>query len=66
MSLAEVLPEARALPREDKIELLRVLSKELEENEAPFILPGTYEVWSPFDAFEAAATMQRFLEEERR
>lgn len=66
MSLAEVLPEARALPREDKIELLRVLSKELEESEAPLIPPITYEVWSPFDAFEAAQTMSDLLEEEKR
>ena len=65
MSLAEVLPEARALPGEDKIEWLRVLSKELKESEAPLILPGTYEVWSPLDAFSAAEVLQQMLDEEK-
>ena len=66
MSLAEVLPEARALPREDKIELLRVLSKELEVEEA-FPIPSgqVYPLWSPLDAFSAAEVLQQMLDEEK-
>ena len=62
MSLAELLPEVRGLPREDKEALLRQLADELSAD--PLIPPGEYPVWPPWDAYGAAAAMQAMLDAE--
>jgi hypothetical protein len=60
MSLAELLPGVRRLPRGDKLTLLRQLSDDLATED--LIPPGEYPVWSQIDAYEAAATMQAVLD----
>ena len=66
MSLAELLPEARALSRVDKIRLIQYLAQELEHDESCLIEPGrSYPVWSPDTAFSAAAALLRALEDEK-
>jgi hypothetical protein len=65
MSLAELLPEVRGLPRADKLALLQELSDELAVEK---LLPpdGVYEFWSPWDSYEAAQTMLEVLAAERK
>jgi hypothetical protein len=65
MTLAEIWPTLKNLSREDKRSLLEALSAEVNREEAMALTePGrTHEVWSPFDADEAAAKLRRFLDE---
>jgi hypothetical protein len=66
MSLAEVLPDIRALSRLDKIRLIQILAQELEQDASELIEPGqSYPVWSPDQAFTAAAALLRALEEDK-
>jgi hypothetical protein len=63
MSLAELLPVVHALPRQDKFRLMQELITELAQEEG---LPeGEYPVWSPYDSYEAAATLLHLLKEEK-
>jgi hypothetical protein len=68
MSLVEILPSVQSLPREDKLQLIHILTQELAEAEGPAeLVPGqAYPVWSPFDAWEAAAKLEEFLRSEGR
>jgi hypothetical protein len=63
MSLAELLPTVRSLPRHDKLRLLQFLAGELARDEGlPDIRLGVdYPVWSPYEAFEAARTLEQTL-----
>lgn len=63
MSLAELLPSVRALPRSDKFRLMQELLAELAQEEG--LAEGEYPIWSPCDAHEAAATLLQLLEAER-
>jgi len=65
MSIADVLPSIRTLSRTDQLRLMEILATDLGESlEPPIIQPNReYEIWSPFDAYQAAATMLRVLEE---
>jgi hypothetical protein len=72
MSLAEILPAVRKLPREEQLELVRVLSAELtipakQESDDEMLRrlfpPGaTYEIYTPQFSPEAADELARFLE----
>jgi hypothetical protein len=65
MALAEVLPEVQSLSRLDKIRLIQFLARELER-EDEIIQPGrSYPVWSPDQAFSAAASLLQALEEDK-
>lgn len=67
MSLPEVLPNIRALSRTDKLRLIQLLAQELERDESDLIEPGqSYPVWSPDQAFSAAAALLEALEEDKR
>jgi hypothetical protein len=67
MSLTELLPAIRELSRDEKRELLTVLSRELSANEVGvFFPPGAeFPIWSPHDSYEAAAMLQRLLDEQK-
>ncbi len=63
MSLPDLLPQVRELSRGDKLRLIRALADDLEREEPPLLSPDhQYEVWSPFDSYEAAAQLQQFLD----
>ena len=64
MSLDELLPVVRDLPHGDKLCLLQFLARALARDEGlPDIGPGTeFAIWSPYDAFAAAATLQHALD----
>lgn len=62
MTLAEVLPEVLALSRADRLRLSQLVAEGLANEESMGLRPGMeFEVWSPFEAFEAAQTLQRVL-----
>jgi hypothetical protein len=63
MSLTELRPVLRALPRREKFVLLQELIAELAQEEgAPVI---EFPVWSPYEAHDAAATLLQLLEREK-
>jgi hypothetical protein len=63
MSLTELLPELRSLPRSDKLRVIQLLAADLAEGEDPPVIPPgqAYPVWSPFDAYPAADTLLKAL-----
>jgi hypothetical protein len=67
MSLTELLPKLQELSRADKLRVIEFLASELSKSETLSLLePGkTYEVWSPYDAFEAVHILGKMLEERK-
>ena len=67
MSLVEVLPNVQSLSRIDKLRLIQFLARDLAQTEeGPALEAGrSYPVWSPHDAFGAAAVLRKALEAER-
>jgi hypothetical protein len=65
MSLADLLPSIRDLSRTEKLRLIQVLAIDLAEAEDPASLePGkSYPLWSPYEAYEAAAVLLKVLDE---
>ena len=63
MSLTELRPAVRALPRRDKFLLVQELIAELAQEEGVTLIE--YPGWSPYDAHDAAATLQQLLEQEK-
>jgi hypothetical protein len=63
MTLGELLPAVHALPRGDKLRLMQVLVGDIATEENLWDATGEAEhpVWSPHDAFDAAATLLRVL-----
>jgi hypothetical protein len=68
MSLVEILPGVRSLPRAEKLELLQILAQELAEAEAPADLGAgaMYPGWSLDPEFKAAEKLLEFLRAEER
>lgn len=65
MSLVELLPALHELPRADKFRAVQYLTSELAREESGNLVPGAeYPVWSPFEAHEAAATLNGYLREQ--
>jgi hypothetical protein len=66
MSLSELLPAIHALPRADKLRLMQVLVAEIATEEA-VALPATdtaHIIWTPYDAYDAAAVLLHVLNED--
>lgn len=63
MSLVDILPSIRSLPRTERIRLIQLLAEDLASEEATQgLTAGTeYPVWSPYDSFAAADALQEFL-----
>jgi hypothetical protein len=66
MTFAEMLPRARALSRVEKLRLIQQLAEDLvqAEESTPLIPEQTYPLWSPDQAYDAAADLLRALEAE--
>ena len=64
MSLTELFPDVKLLPRADKLRLMQFLVVELAQEEGVSLLtPGAeYPIWTPLNAFEAADTLMEMLE----
>jgi len=67
MSLQELIPALRELPRVEKLRLVQFLVNELarEAKLTPLEPHAEYPVWSPYDASEAAETLLKMLEQEK-
>jgi hypothetical protein len=66
----QLLSELHNLNRTEKLHVVQILVNELALEE---LMPETsseaarqYEIWSPYDAFEAANTLQTMLDEYKR
>ena len=59
MSLTDLIPSLQSLPRPDKLRAIQYLAAELarEDDVASLLAGQTCEVWSPYDADEAAAVL---------
>jgi hypothetical protein len=66
MSLAELVPVVRALPRADKLRLVQLLVGDLarEEGVPPVEVGTPYPVWTPYHAYDAAAVLLQALDAE--
>lgn len=64
MSLTELYPNVKELPRADKLRLMQFLVFELAQEEGISLLTAgaEYPVWTPINAFGAADTLMKLLE----
>ncbi len=63
MTLSEVWPTIELLPPDEKLQLAhRILGQLAKPSESAILDPNVeYPVWSPFDSYEAAATLTQLL-----
>ena len=62
MSVAELIPTLKTLTPDDMRQVIRILQQELKEESIAALEPGaTYPIWSPYDAYEAAETLEQML-----
>jgi hypothetical protein len=68
MTVVELLPQLQALSRVEKLRAVQFLIGEIAREEAisPFATGASYPIWSPYDASEAALTLQDLLEQDQR
>ena len=66
MSFAELLPHLQDLPRAEKIRLVQYLANELAREEGIPLSENSspHQIWTPFDAFEAASVLLNALQED--
>ena len=66
MSLAELVPALQKLPRDDKLEVIRLLVSDLTRQEGIDVLRkgASYPIWTPFDALDAARSLQELLDQD--
>ncbi len=66
MSLAEVLPSLKNLNRSEKLRVVKILIDEISGEEESFFESGAeYEIWSPYDSYDAAEKLRQMLEENK-
>ena len=67
MTLNELLPSLHALPRADKLQLIQILAADVAGTDHVAVGESgtTYSVWSPYQAFDGAATLLRVLDEDK-
>ena len=66
MTLLDLLPTLRNLPRADKLKVMQFLIAELAREEEPALQQGaTYSVWSPLNSHEAAHKLAQLLASEQ-
>ena len=65
----QLLQQLQQLNRTEKFRVVQMLVNELPQEETlveSLLRPGAeYEIWSPFDAYDAAETLQAMLDEHR-
>ncbi len=68
VTLSEIVPAVRTLPALDKLRLIRILAKELEEAREifPFEPGKTYDLPTPHNSFGAAAILAEDLVAEQK
>jgi hypothetical protein len=59
----ELLNELHKLNRADKLRVVQLLVNELADGQTSLLKEGVeYEIWSPYDAYEAADTLLKLLQ----
>lgn len=66
-TLNDLMPQLRSLTRAEKLEAIQLLARDLASGEEPSgMLTGQdYPVWSPLEAYDAAATLSQLLDQDR-
>ncbi len=62
MIAEEMLDALRKLNRIEKLEALQVLAQELAQEEKVKLPDMDFPIWSPYDSYEAAETLRKFME----
>lgn len=64
MLLTELFPAVKELPRADKLRLMQFLVVDLAQEEGISLLAANaeYPIWTPLNAFGAAETLLKMLE----
>ena len=67
MTLAELLPALHGLPKCEKLRAIQLLAADVAREDGEILVPSdaAYPVWSPFDAFDGAASLMQLLEDEK-
>ncbi len=66
MTIAELFPTLRSLPRADKLKVMQFLIAELSKDEEPSLQPGaTYLLSSPLNSHAAAQKLAQPLDSEQ-
>ena len=66
MTVAELLPTLKALNHKEKIRAIQFLANEVAQEENIFFEEGaSYQVWSPFESYQAAGQLMELLEKEK-
>lgn len=67
MTLSEMLPTIRSLPRLDKLRLIQLLAADIagDDGIALDMADKTVPIWSPYDSFQGADTLLRLLDGEK-
>ncbi len=67
MSITELMPMLKSLPRDEKLQVFRLMASDLTQDAGVDILQSgaSYPIWTPFNAYDAAQSLQRLLEEDR-
>jgi len=67
MTLNDLLPSLQALPRAEKLRLIQLLAADVASEEALTTADSerAYPIWSPYEAFEGAATLLDALKQEK-
>jgi hypothetical protein len=66
MTVTELFPALRNLPRANKLKVMQFLVAGLAQEEEPDPQPGaTYAVWPPLNSHEAAHKLAQLLESEQ-
>ena len=67
MSIAELMPTLKSLPRDEKLQVLRLMASDLTQEAGVDIFQSnaSYPIWTPFSAYDACESLQRLLEEDR-
>ena len=62
--LIQLFPRLHELKRAEKLYVIQFLASELAQEEDELLQPGVaYPIWSPYNAFDAAAVMLQALAE---
>jgi hypothetical protein len=67
MTLNELLPNLHALPRTEKLRVIQLLAADVAREEGIEVGDSghAYPIWSPYDAFDGAATLLRVLDRQK-
>lgn len=67
MTVSELIPTLHHLNRADKLRVMQLLLTDLAQEEGALLTAGAaYPLWSQYDVYEAAETLEAALEADRK